>query len=104
MIQHLKENRHGTKTKRGHKRKLNIQFQPGKSISNEELLQANNVPVTEVVATNSDKATNSKRKVVRKVKHKKQRKWVVFDASESDTDASTVASFMIVLMMTFLVN
>ena len=27
------------------------------------------------------------------MKHKKQRKWVVFDASESDTDVSTVASF-----------
>ena len=56
-------------------------------------MQANNVPVTKVFATNSDKATNSKRKVVRKVKHKKQRKWFVFDASESDTDVSTVASF-----------
>ena len=91
VIQHLKENRLGTKAKRGRKRKLNIQ--PGKSVSYEELLQANNVPVTEVVATNSDKATNSKRKVVRKVKHKKQRKWAVCDASESDRDVSTVASF-----------
>ena len=91
VIQHLKENRHGTKTKRGRKQKLNIQ--PGKSISYEELLQANNVPVAEVVATNSDKATNSKQKVVRKVKPMKQRKWVVLDASESDTDVSTVASF-----------
>ena len=37
--------------------------------------------------------THSKRKVVIKVKHKKQRKWVVFDASESDTDVLTAASF-----------